>query len=396
MKKILFLILIGFSITAKAQVCIRGIVKEPDKKIKPGDTLIFCGAFENQKDKKLYYRLENSDKMLPASNISLLYDESDFWQLQQFYYTSNHIVNNGWQLARRKQLEQETLNYIAKLEAESKILHDKLAEDYLQQMVQKIHDPKIWKGRDQFLSIKILNSDQKVCYAFDNGIILISSQIIAETINEEELFFILTEAVAHILLDSNLDNIESSSDSELQKLGAIYSSYTKKRIRLIAERFLNQYKSNNRPAVFSNVRLTHSVSGVIGYTAWQEYYSSHYQKALDLISRLEENNIANSTDFLLKAKIFMKISNSPEDNDKIVGYLRKAASFTDQELPEIYSELGIALIREEKYEEARQYFLKYYELVLKMNDDEKMKWALKMINLCNAHLKPADTQTENN
>ena len=53
-------------------------------------------------------------------------------------------------------------------------------------MIQKIHDPKIWKGRDQFLSIKIQNSDQKVCYAFNNGIILISSQIIAETINEEE------------------------------------------------------------------------------------------------------------------------------------------------------------------------------------------------------------------
>lgn len=387
MKYFIFPVLVFASLASNAQVCIKGVALESSKTALAGDTLTLCGAYENPDEKKLYYYFQESDKMIPASSIRLLLDEVNFWDLQQFYYTSYTISKKGWQLEKRKELEQQTLNYIARMESEKKILQDKYAEDYLQRIIQRIHYPKIWKGRDQFLTVKILNSDQKVCYAFDNGTLLISSQLIAETTNERELFKIMTEAVAHVLLDSNLDNLQSNSNSELAQLGAIYSSYDKKRIQIIAERFMDQYEHSAEFVPFSNNELIHSTAGIIAYTAWQEYYSQHYQKSLDYISLLEEYQIANSTDYLLKAKIFMKIADTPEANQEIVKYLKKAASFSDQELPEIYSELGVALTRENNYEEARHYFLKYYDLVLKMADQEKMEWALKMINLCNAHLK---------
>lgn len=395
MKYIVIPLLIVSVLSSRAQVCMEGVVIGNSKYLKKGDTLTFCGSRENPKDKKLYYQLQKSDKLIPAANIRLLFDRIDFWELQQFYYTSYTISNRGWQLEIRKQLEQQTLNYLAKIETEKKIFHDKYAEDYLQRVIQRIHYPQIWKGREQFLSIKILNSDQKLCYAFDNGIILISSQLIADSENEQQLFRYLVEAVGHILLDSNLDNIEEQSSSELRQLGAIYTGYTKKRIKLIADRFINQYMNNPNSIPFNDFEFTNAIAGIISYTAWQEFYSNHYQKALDYLKRLEAYHIENSTDYLLKAKIFMKIADTNEANQEAIKYLRKAASFTDQELPEIYSELGVALVREKQYSEARQYFLKYYELVLKMSDEEKMKWALKMINLCNTHIQTPDKQIEN-
>ncbi len=395
MKYLVFTIMIFASLTGNAQVCMKGVVLENTETTRKGDTLTFCGAHENPNEKILYYRLQQSDRMIPSSAIRLLFDEVDFWELQQFYYTSYSISRKGWQPEQRKQLEQQTLNYLAKLESEKKIFHDKYAEDYLQRIVQRIHYPQIWKGRDQFLTVKILNSDQKVCYAFDNGTLLISSQLIAETTSERELFRIMSEAVAHVLLDSNLDNANSESGSELGQLGAIYSANTKKRVQLITDRFINEYENSSGFVPFNDYELIHATAGIIAYTAWQEYYSYHYQKSLDYINLLAGYQIANSTDYLLKAKIYMKIANTPESNREIIKYLKKAASFADQELPEIYSELGVALTREEEYNEARQYFLKYYELVLKMADEEKIQWALKMINLCNAHLKSNVTREGN-
>jgi len=395
MKHILIPLMIFASLTGKAQVCLKGVVLETDKTLRQGDTLTFCGAYENPKEKKLYYSREKSGRMVPASHIQLIYDEVDFWELQQFYYTSYNISVKGWELDKRKQLEQETLNYMAKLESEKKIFHDKYAEDYLQQLIQQVHHPKIWKGRDQFLTVKILNTNQKVCYAFDNGIILMSSQLIADAKHESELVHILAEAVVHIILDSNLDHIDSESGSELAQLGAIYSGYTKKRIQLIVDRFINTYENKGTSAYRGDFEFVNAIAGVISYTAWQEYYSNHYQVAFDYLNRLGEYKIENSTDYLLKAKIFMKLTNTPETNQDVIRYLKKAASFNDQELPEIYSELGVALLREEQYGEARQYFLKYYELVLKMADEEKMEWALKMINLCNSQMKSPDAQESN-
>jgi hypothetical protein len=390
MRYILFPLLIFASIAGKSQVCIKGLVLENTKTLRQGDTLTFCGAYENPKEKNLYYRMQKSGRMVSSSVIRLLYDEIDFWDLQQFYYTSNTISSKGWQLEKRKQLEEETLTYLAKLESENKILHDKYAEDFLQQLLQNIHSPKIWKGRDQFLNVKILNTDQKICYAFDNGSILISSQLLADLKTEKELIRILSEAVAHILLDSNLDNLDSQSDSELRQLGAIYSGYSKKRVQLIVDHFINVYEKKYSPAYHSDFEFTNALAGIISYTAWQEFYSNHYQIALDYLNRLNQYKIENSTDFLLRAKIYMKIINTSEANQEAIRYLKKAASFNDQELPEIFSELGVALLREEQYSEARQYFLKYYELVLKMANEEKMKWALKMINICDVHLKGSE------
>ncbi|MBA7529883.1 hypothetical protein ES705_22082 [subsurface metagenome] len=371
-----------------AQILIKGVFKMPHNSYETGDTAVFAGAQEDADSKKLYFISESSNDLVPADKVGLLFNEANFWDLQQFYYISSKIKSKGWQIEKRKKLEQKTLTLLAKLESEKKIYEDKFVEDYLQRLVQNIHYPEFSKGRDQFLNVKILNSDNKICYAFDNGTILISTQLITDLDNEKELFRILSEAVAHILLDSNIDNIDANSESDYRQLGAVYPESTKRHVRLIAEKYLSYYeKKMNSDPYSDQVIFINSIASIISYTAWQEYYNQQYNKSLLYINKLVGYGIANSSDYLLNAKIYLKIANTSEANQKALEYLQKATEFEDQLLPEIYSEMGIVQLREEEYLQARESFKKYYEIISSWQDEEKKKWAVKMINTCTIYIQ---------
>lgn len=373
--------------TLISQVYVEGVLKVKSKGYHVDDTVTFYGTREDKTNKKLYYLVKNSNKEISAENVNLITQNRDFWDIQQFYYISAKIARDGWELKKRESLEQKTLNFLARLETENKIYKDEYTEDYLQKLIQKIHNPKIWKGRDQYLVVKILNSEKPVIYAFDNGTILISTQFIVNTSSEQELMRVLAEAVAHVMLDSNIRYADNDSESDYRQLGAIYPESVKKRNRIIAERFMNHYEKKNNGSKYSsdNDFLIYR-AGIISYTAWQEYHNQHYTKALDYVKILYSAQIANSSDYLLLAKIYMKMVDTPEANQAAISHLKKAASFNDQLLPKIYAELGVVLMREGRYEEAKEIFTKCYDLAEKDNDEEKMRWALKMINNCNRYL----------
>jgi hypothetical protein len=388
MRIISTLFLILFTSYLNAQVFMKGVLNSPYESQTSGDTVLLSGVYQDASTEKLYYYQKGSDLKIPSEKLTLLLNEADFWEVQQFYYTTHKIATTGWETDTRKALEQQTLNLIAQLESQGKIFSDNYAEDYLQRLVQRIHYPKIWKDRDQNLLVKILNSDQKIWYAFDNGIILISTQLLAEAKDEKEIFRVLSEAIAHILLDSNLDNIDPNSQSDFGQLGAIYSGPTKKRIQIITAKYLNYYEKNAGVKPYADeFDFLNAMAGIISYTAWQEYYNNHYQSALDYLDRLMQKNLANSADYLLKAKIYTKMVNTPGINQQCIGYLKTAASFKDQLLPEIYSDMGVLQLREKQYTEARNSFMEYQKLVTASKEDEKIKWSLKMINLCDVYLK---------
>ena len=94
----------------------------------------------------------------------------------------------------------------------------------------------------------------------------------------------------------------------------------------------------------------------------------------------------------MNAKIYLKITHSAETNQKALEFLRKAAEFEDQPIPEIYSEMGVILIREKQYDQAKESFKKYHEMVVESKDVEAELWALKMINACDVFLKLSNTK----
>jgi hypothetical protein len=367
-----------------SQVSIRGVFTGNVKEFRAGDTAIFNGAREDAYSKRLYYYLKGTNGQVAADKVDLLTDDTDFWELQQFYHTSQKIAADGWEREKRDELDRMTLEYITRLEAEGKIYNDKYAEDFLQQLIQKIHYPKIYKGKDYFLSAKIVNTDKKYIYSFDNGTLLITTQLLAETTDYNELVVLFSRAIAHILLNSNLPNVDTYSPSEIRQLGAVYSEEDKAQKRTIAERFIsytNTYKLGLL-AVDPDV-FTAAMAGIIGYTAWQSYYVNQYSEALVYISRLEEGNLANSSDLHLKAKCYMEIANNDQSNGEAYNTLLQAASFNDEYLPQIYSEMGLVLMRLRRFEDARSAYLQYQQKIMCINDPEQQAWVLKMIKACN-------------
>jgi hypothetical protein len=394
MRYIITSILFLLAYNLNAQVYMKGVLNSPFDTFNSGDTLELSGIYEDVSSGKLFYYQRGTESKIPAEKISLQLDNVDFWDVQQFYYITHKIVTNGWETGTRKELETHTLDFVAKLESQGKIYSDKYAEDYLQQLIQKIHFTKIRKGSDQNLIVKIMNTDEKVWYAFDNGIILISTQFLAEAKEEKQVLKVLAEAIAHILLDSNIDNLDTDSESDLGQLGAIYASSTKKRMQIITNKYLNYYeKKAGAEAYSSEFDFLNAMAGIISYTAWQEYYNNHLQLALEYLDRLMVKNLANSADYLLKAKIYTKMVDTPGINQQAIGYLKTAATFKDQLLPEIYSDLGVLQLREKQYSDARNSFIEYQKMVSANKDDEKIKWALKMINLCDIYLKEAKTES---
>ncbi|MBA7566248.1 hypothetical protein ES708_07937 [subsurface metagenome] len=49
--------------------------------------------------------------------------------------------------------------------------------------------------------------------------------------------------------------------------------------------------------------------------------------------------------------------------------------------------MGIVQLREEEYLQARESFKKYYEIISSWQDEEKKKWAVKMINTCTIYIQ---------
>ena len=54
--------------------------------------------------------------------------------------------------------------------------------------------------------------------------------------------------------------------------------------------------------------------------------------------------------------------------------------------------MGVIQIREKQYEQAKISFTKYHEMVVAAKDEEKQKWALKMINTCNVFINLSETK----
>ncbi len=401
MKNILQLFLMVFFLPLQAndhQVIIRGTITRNYRTFTKGDVIPFHGRAVNNRKQVFFLTLyQNRTEAIPAKYVELHDEDISFWEKQRFIYTGDDIQKKGWQVKKRKELEDKTLNYIADLEIENRIYKDKFAEDYLQRLIQRIHYPKFYKGRDQYLRIKILNSDKPVLYAFDNGSMLISTQLLAITPSERELVRLLATAVGHILLDSNLKNIDNYSDQTLKQLGAIYKSSAKKAVKNIAGQFMEEFEEgkDTTELYLGNKIFYNNISGIISYSAWQEYYNQHYHNALTLINKLIDHNIATDEDYLLKAKIFRQMANTREANFEALSALEKSVSIGTVGLRDVYAEQGIILMRLERYKEAQDAFVKYKNSLEKAGDAPKeLKWANQMIHKCKILTPEIATKTE--
>ncbi|NJO69395.1 MAG: hypothetical protein HC830_09060 [Bacteroidetes bacterium] len=100
---------------------------------------------------------------------------------------SLEIYKNGFDNLTRKNLEQKFMETLTEYEVNNAFFIDLFTEDYLQQLVLKIHPGPLHKGKTVLLNIRILKSTLPEVNSFDNGTILITTGFLASCESEYDL-----------------------------------------------------------------------------------------------------------------------------------------------------------------------------------------------------------------
>ena len=93
----------------------------------------------------------------------------------------------------------------------------------------------------------------------------------------------------------------------------------------------------------------------------QMFDYAHHLKALELVERNIKNNVAVESDYLIKAIVNRRLSNSKESNENAIKNLEKALSLNISNDPRIYKHLGISYLRINNKIKAKDAFLAYIE-----------------------------------
>lgn len=130
------------------------------------------------------------------------------------------------------------------------------------------------------------------------------------------------------------------------------------------------------------------VSLINSYNAWIElWYFAHHLAADDLVSRNITNGIATESDYIVKAVVKRRLSNTKESNEEVIRLLSKAKTLNVTPYILLNKEEGITYIRLNKKAEAKRAFQTYLTLLnelteLKNNNkalEDEITWTKKMI-----------------
>ncbi len=396
-RNIVFILLISLIVNPSfSQVNLKGILLKGGYGLSKGDRVIVTGAKISNSDTIYYIKSshymtssKNHEFSLPANKIKIIDNDLSFWDNIWFFYRYVDVKKNGWDIKKRKELEKMILDYIAQLEQDNLIFKDLYIEDYLLGLIKKIHPLEFNKGQDQYFMVKILNSEEEKLYAFDNGSILISTQLIANASSEEELMKKLAQAVAHVILDHSYENVSIFYEDILHQLGVVYNKSMDQTAKRIAENFIDHYKHECEPGnmFLDDKDYLEKISGIVSYTAWQDYYSNDFFNSLKRLNRLTEYDLATKEDYLLKAKLYRMLSPNNEALQSALGYITKAEEMGKEDILDIYPEKGLILIKMNKRDEALTIFEKYREILIKQEKaGDELKWCNQMIAKCKGNL----------
>lgn len=376
---------------ADCQLTVKGVLLGDHKSSCTGDTIILYGmkvnffdTFYYTKDQLGYFRT------VPSGKLLLLEEKLNYLDKKWFENEAYEISRRGWNLPKRIKIEKQTLSYLAELKNNNLLFEDIYLEDYLLELLKIIHPVDLYKGRMLFFTIKLLNSEVEKIYTFENGTILITTQLIANASTERELFEKMVQSVAHVIFDHSFNNIDSFSTNTQVQLGIVYNSELSIKGKQMAKDFMKYYTRNqNEERLFhDNDYFIDKIANVVSYTAWQEYYSQHYIQSLQLLNKIIGAGFGTEEDYLLKAKLYRILGSGDDALKEAIFSLETAESLGNQKLVDIYAEKGILLMKTGKWNEALEAFEKYRVLIINHPESGlEMKWCVQMMHKCRRQLE---------
>lgn len=158
---------------------------------------------------------ENTSNNIPykhLKNISFSFNNTkEFWQskaLSEGVY--ENLLKNGFQYKKRKEIEEEALEYINYTANNGLIYEDSYLESYLYSLANKVYPIRIEDGRPGILNVKILKDVSPNAFIFSNGTMFISTGLLSTLKSEEELLGVIAHEISHFVLDHSMININKA------------------------------------------------------------------------------------------------------------------------------------------------------------------------------------------
>ncbi len=376
---------------ADCQIVVKGVLLDSHKSLFSGDTIILYGMKVNYHDTFYYAKDQLGQyRTVPSGKLLLLDGDMNYLDKRWFKDEAFETFKRGWNLSKRLEIEKQTLNYLAELENNNLIYKDLYLEDYLLGLLKNIHPIKLYKGRALYFSVRLLNSEKEEIYTFENGTILLSTQLVANLSDEKDLFEKMAQSVIHVIYDHSYKNMDPFSEDLRRQLGIIYNSGLLSKGKYMTKDYIKFYVRNQSQEYpfHDNRYFIDKIANVVSYTAWQEYYSQHYTKSLLLLNKIIDAGFGTEEDYLLKAKLYRMLGSGDDALKEAILAIEKAESLGNQKLMDIYSEKGILLMKINKWPEALEAFEKYRELIMNQpGSGLEMKWCIQMIHKCRRQME---------
>jgi len=392
-----------------------------------GDTIPVYGMKVSNSNKVQYFvHGSEGPRFVSEDRLELFPNNYKFWEQIWFEHRGADIRKSGWEKANRQLLYDDALEYFQQAKNNQLIFEDDLLTDYLYQLVFRVFPETLIKDRVSNFSIIIIKSLEANSFAFDNGMIVLTTAQIAQTNSEKDMIEILTNRVANVVLEHNLLNLRQQQRAERRaimwgnlvtiassaamihsnvKYGTTFDYYNALDLGISAH-FISAAILENIGAKYSHEQTLEAfnianrylasefigeesspeeylatISGTISYNAWQEYHLKNYEYSLSLVDKLYKQNLATEEDYLLLSHIFRKTSNTRESNLLALDFLKKAEKLSITKMGQLDKEAGMIYLRLKDRQNAKSSFSKYRQNLIELEKaGHEVSQELKSIN----------------
>ena len=231
------------------------------------------------------------------------------------------------------------------------------------------------------------------------GILTASTAIVASTFSNEVIERLSIKYSQAQETEADVASQEILEILKYDKLGLAAALQRIKNYCIVTGNYLALSGSGTHPNIDSRISLLgevdsfekfvqptflKKVSLINSYNAWTELWLyAHHVAANNLATRNITNGVATESDYIVKAVILRRHSNSKESNEEVISLLGKAKLLNVTPYIIISKEEGITFLRLDKKAEAKKSFQNYLALLYELNDkkalEEEITWTKKMI-----------------
>ncbi len=405
MKKFLYLLLLYFtlSINSYAQEFSnptkRAILIKNTSSFNVGDTLkIFGVKTSDYGSKQFLIKDIYGTRYLKENKVRLLDDDHSFWENVWFTNRAADITESGKDVNERAILSEEAYDYFQNAVQSDIVFENELLYDYIYQIILDIHPQPIIKANRSYFKVLIIKSTDAESFTFDNGLVVITTGLLANLNSKKDLVELLAMHVAHTVLEHNLINLKQEIKAE--RRAAVFSgiaaattavagayaaiehdiyidpylpadiglatyfiskslmesagaSYNQSQI-MNAKKITSQFLAEHEDLTWHNeLEFDAYMAPATSFTAWQEYYMKNYSQSLYYTEKLHQKQLAIEDNYLLFSKLLRNTSNSEASNLLALQYLTIAQDMSKNLLIDLDKEAALIYLRLDDKENAK-------------------------------------------